>query len=150
ARRAMDRAAGPARSSRIRSSSPELLDEPSEHGFDLALDVPLRSSGIDALDPRRVAARKVQISGPDSLEERALLALEMIVLARGDAGAADLDGRIEQQRKIRLETALDAGAQALGKAEVDAPAGALISERRIGEPVAHHPCAPIECGHNGP
>src|SRR5690606_24952941 len=160
ARRATGRAApsgassrGPPARSRRRSLQPcssarELLDEPVEPVLELPLDAVDRQRRVDDGNPLRVPLGELEIGGAHALEELRVLALEAIVIARGDARAADVDRRVEQQRQVGLEPALDARTQALEEPAVDSAPAALVCERRVREAVADDPVAPLEGGHD--
>src|SRR5690606_16843701 len=132
------------------SSRCELLDEACERVLELPLDALPRLCRVDARDPARLALRELEIRGAHPLEERSMLALEAVVLAARNARAADLDGRIEQQREIGLEAALHAVAHALEERAVDTSPAALVGERRISEAVAYDPVAALESRHDHP
>jgi hypothetical protein len=71
-------------------------DERRDLGFDLTLHLRKRHSRIDDLDAIAMLRGQRQVGGPHALEERPLLALEMIGLAVADAARTDFERRIEQ------------------------------------------------------
>ena len=95
--------------------------------------------GVHDLDPGWLFRREPQVCVPHAFEERPLLALEMIELARGDALGTHVERSIEQQRQIRLEPAWTSARRPFRAGRARAPPPPLVRERRVGEAIANDP-----------
>ena len=113
---------------------------------DQALDFGQRSGSIDHFDATRITLREIQVCRTYALEERVLFALEMVRASITDPGPADVERRVEQQRQLRLQAALDGLLQRCQEVWRSAPGAALISECRIREPIADDCLAGGKCG----
>ena len=65
-------------------------------------------------------------------------------LARGQARAAHLGRHVQENRQVRHEAFRHEVVEVLQELHVDAASIALVGERGVGEPVAHHPLAACE------
>src|SRR5687767_2340267 len=135
-------AAGGDSMSRMPNSSlcrSESADECGDLDLDLALNSRQRHGRVDDFDALGILLSQRQVRGPHPLEERSLLALEMIRRSVVDAAGADLEWCIEQQSQVRLQPFLYFRPQRVEQGAAGSASAPLIRDGGIRESIADDP-----------